>query len=441
MAYATTLQVAERSGIGIRIVDENVGTGDNSETDFDLDHTNVFSTGTVLSHAASASNTFTTLTETTHYTLDDESGRVILTGSGVSEVGTDIIFATYWYNDTFPNSVISDMIDAADDEIDVWSGRKWDTATSVTERFNGRPSLGYPSTDRPYTHDFDAPSFLLLQNQPVTTVDFIYFLSKPLAISQFFNFDTGGSAYTDNTTAVTLSTEAPFTLFDDAPATGDIIYIGSSSRFLGLDVVLSTAGTDNGSTAIDWEYWNGTAWTDLSETAQTTGVDIFTSSGTMTWTFPYGWATTTVNSSDSLYFVRGTLTDDYSVDPIVSTITLLDPITQVVEKSSTSLRNSQLSFQNVIVPHGTDNIRVDYNYGLSTTPSYITELSVLIASIQAFITLSGGSFDDATSYSLGSKSVTIGEVYVNIREVLAQLQKRVDSLYKMIGKRAQVTAI
>jgi hypothetical protein len=64
-----------------------------------------------------------------------------------------------------------------------------------------------------------------------------------------------------------------------------------------------------------------------------------------------------------------------------------------------------------------------------------------VASIKAFVRLSGGSYDDATSYTLGSKSVTIGEVYVNIREVISQFEKRIEDILNKIGRRADIKAI
>jgi hypothetical protein len=441
MAYATNLQFAQRSGLGIRVIDENVGTGDNAETDFDLDNDNVIASSYTLSYAASASNSMTALTETTHYTLDAESGRIVLTGPGVTAVGTNVLFAIYTYLDNFSNSVVTDLLAAADAEIEIMTGRKWDTPTSATDYFDGNPTLAYPTTNRPYVADIEKPNSIKLKNSPVTAVNSVYFLTSPLTITSFFNYDDGTAAYTDYTDNVNSTTESPVNLFDASPGTSDIVYIGSSQKFLGLDVVLSTLGVDNGTTAIDWEYWNGTTWADITETDVNTGASIFTASGRFNWTYPYGWDKTTVNSSESLYYIRGTLTDDYSVDPIVSTFTIRDGISEVVEMRNLIERNNNLSFVGVELPTGTRNVRVDYSYGTLTTPNYITELAIMTASVKAYINLSGGSYDDATSYSLGSKSVTIGEVYVNIREVITQFKKRIEEIYAMIGKRADIAVI
>lgn len=439
MAYSTPLQWAERSGIGLRVVDENVGTGDNSETDFDLDNDNVVTSSYTLSHAASGSNSFTALTETTDYTLDQESGRIVLTASGVTAVGTDVIYATYTHTPGFRPAVVSDLINAADDEVDLATGRIWDTPTSVTEYYDGFRNSEYPTTDRPYQADYDRAQRMVLNNWPVTQLDNIYMLNNPQTASKFFNFDSGTSAFTDKTTNAASTTKAPFILFDDNPATGDIVYIGSNNVFLGFQTVLSTLGV--GASTIDWEYWNGSSWTDLNETAQTTGADIFTASGQVTWTYPYGWEKTSVNSS-SQYWIRGTLTDNYTTDPQLATIILKDSVSRVIEQNNYVWQsNGSVDFVNTSVINGSQNIRFDYSYGSTSTPTYITDLSILYASLRAYINLSGGSYDDATSYTLGSKSVTIGEVYVNIREVIDQFKKRIEEILSLVGKRSDVRVI
>ena len=439
MSYATNLQFVERSGLGIRVVDENVGTGDNSETDFDLDNDNVITGSYVISHAASGSNTFTALTETTHYTLDKESGRIVLETAGVTAVGTNVVYATYWHTDNFSDSMITDLITVSDDEVDLVTNRKWDAATSIVEYRNGRKSLGYPTTDEPYQGDWDRPDFIVLEDGPVTKIDAVYFLERPQAVSNFFNYDDTGSAYTDYTDNVNSSSEDTFTLFAAVPAASDAVYIGSGNIFLGLDVNLSTVGT--GSPVIDWEYWNGTAWVDLTETDTDTGASTFEASGEFTWSYPYGWATTSVNSETN-YWIRGVVSTGFTIAPICATMTIRDSVSQTLEPRNYQYENwGQMWFNDVDVPNGTRNIRIDYNYGSAATPTYITDLSILYAAVRAYVNLSGGSYDDATSYSLGSKSVTIGEVYVNIREVISQFKARIKEILDGIGRRSSVVVI
>jgi len=444
MAYTTTLKFAQKSGLGLRILDENVGTGTGTEEAFDLDHINIITGSYTLQHSAlTTPNTMTALVETTHYTLDKESGRIVLNVAGLAALGTDVLYATYYYTDGFSDSVISDLITDADDEIDKWTGIKWDTPTNTVEYQNGKSRSRYPTTNNPYTYDVGYNDYINLKKAPVTSVNNVYFLSRPLTVSASFNYDDSGSAYTNIIDNVNSMTVAPVDIFSATPTANDIIYIGASNRFLGLSVSLSTVGVDAGTTAIDWEYWNGTAWTDLTETDIDSGASIFTVSGTFNWSFPYGWETTTVNGSQSLYYIRGKLTTDgYSTDPVLGTLKINDAINMPLEPRQFQIEGRRkLNFMDVQIIDGTRNIRIDYTYGTSTTPTYIAELSMLITAVSAYVNLSGGSYDAATSYTLGSKSVTIGEQYVNIREVIVQFNKRIAEIYKMIGKRNDVVAI
>lgn len=84
---------------------------------------------------------------------------------------------------------------------------------------------------------------------------------------------------------------------------------------------------------------------------------------------------------------------------------------------------------------------IDYKHGYTTTPDLIAELSSILVAIRCYVNLSGGSYDDATSYTLGSKAVTIGEVYVNIREVIDQFKKRKQEILDAYGHRASLCAI
>ena len=68
-------------------------------------------------------------------------------------------------------------------------------------------------------------------------------------------------------------------------------------------------------------------------------------------------------------------------------------------------------------------------------------MNVLVAAVYSFVNLSGGSYDAATSYNLGSKSISIGEQYVNIREVLSQFDKKIANIYALVGKRAYISVI
>jgi hypothetical protein len=438
MSYTSSLEVSRVSGLGLAIVDEVVGTGDNSNDDFDLDQSNIVAGSYVLSYAASDSNNFTALTETTHYTLDKNSGRILLTATGVTALGTNILYASYTYIEKFSDTVISSFITNADAEVDKLTGKSWGTSTSYTEYIDGRERSGYPTTDAPYQVDWDEPEKIMLSKKPVIQVDRILFLDIS-SISSFFNYDDNVATYTDYTDNVNNSDSAEFTLFASTPAINDIVYIGCGSRFLGLNTSLNTVGT--GSPAIDWEYWNGSSWSDISETEVNSGASTFTSSGRFTWSIPANWTKCSVNSSNSLYFIRGKLTSIYTIAPIVQDMAIYDVISDVVHPRDYVFRSiGYIELINKSISNGTQNIRVDYKYGLSSTPTLIGELSAILVAKRCYVNITGGSYDDATSYTLGSKAVTIGEVYVNVREVLDQLDKRKEEIIKLYGKRATVVA-
>jgi len=440
MTYASNDKFAETSGLGLRVVDETVGTGGASGTQsFDLDNGNVISDTYTFNYGTAGSNELFALTETTDYVFDKEAGRMYLTDSGTSKVAQDIIYSTYTHIDAYSDGIITNLLDNATHQVDKLTGRNWDTGTATIEYQDGRRSSEYPTTDAPYDIDYDRPDSIVLKKWPVTKVDQIFFLSSPQSINKFYNYDLGSTTFTDKTTAINSSTVAPFTLFDDAPATGDIVYIGTNLPFMGLDINLSTVGV--GASTIDWEYYNGSAWADITETETDTGSSIFTASGRFTWSFPYGWTKNSVNST-SLYWLKGTLTDNYTTDPICATISLKDSLSKILEPRQIILRsNGTVDLSGARLQNGQQNVRIDYTYGLDVTPTYIEELTVLIASLQAFVGISGGSYDDATGYQIGSKQIQIGEAWVNLKQVIQEIEKRKNVILDMIGRRGDISVI
>jgi len=439
-SYATNLQFAQRSGFGTRIVDEAVGTGDNSTNAFDLDHTNVITGSYVLSYAASGSHSFTALTETTHYTVDKESGRIALTATGVTVLSTNILYATYWYVDAFSDTVVTDLLAAAQHEVEDGTGRKWSGNNAAVEYLDGRETSTYPTTDQPYMADWDEPDTFMLSNYPVRSIKNVFFLQEAPQVSRCFNYDSSEATYTDKTSVVNDSTQTPFTIFAAIPAANDCLYVGCTDRFLGIQTTLQTLGV--GTPTLTWEYYNGSAWTALTVTETETDSSTFEASGRFTWDMPYGWAQNSVNGYTH-YWVRGRLSSgSYTTAPILSTIALQDCLSTVLEPRQISFEtNGEVEVLGTRIPNGTRNIRIDYYYGAATVRTDIEDLCILYAALRGAVMITGGAYDDATSYSLGSKSVTIGEAWVNIREVIDQLKKRIEALQDGIGRRVDLVAI
>lgn len=116
--YATTLELANLLRIrldlpggwtpGTSPTRETVGTGDASNTKFYLDQRNILA-GTYTLYYGSAITTATTLTETTHFTMDKSTGKITLTAAGVTLLSTNNIYAEYSYVDPLINLSDDDL--------------------------------------------------------------------------------------------------------------------------------------------------------------------------------------------------------------------------------------------------------------------------------------------------------------------------------------------
>lgn len=121
---------------------------------------------------------------------------------------------------------------------------------------------------------------------------------------------SGGTAYTDYTTQFNNDTASDF-WFTKAAGTGtanDAFYVGMLEPFNGLSI--NHTGAGSASTALTWEYWNGSAWTTLTTLANNlTPAAAATNLVHGMWFRPPGdWATTTVNAVASTYWIRGRVT-------------------------------------------------------------------------------------------------------------------------------------
>jgi hypothetical protein len=98
----------------------------------------------------------------------------------------------------------------------------------------------------------------------------------------------------------------------------EYLYLGSSQKFHGFAVHMSTQGTGNAD--LQWEYWNGASWADLESNGFSNYQSDFQWQGATYWAdYPAGWATTSVSGSPALYYVRAHLVSgSYGTIPIES---------------------------------------------------------------------------------------------------------------------------
>jgi len=154
------------------------------------------------------------------------------------------------------------------------------------------------------------------------------------------------------------------------------LYIGMNYQFRQVRVNVSTAGTVG---AVTWEYWNGSAWSNLEVlTGFSDGTNDFKNSGTNTVTFattlPSDWVTTAVNG-ETFYWVRARTTAEYSTAPRGGQISAVEFNFEVnVYKMDGSTEIGGLGSGAFTITGGADNTKYDFRelssgvYQLALTP-------------------------------------------------------------------------
>jgi len=107
--------------------------------------------------------------------------------------------------------------------------------------------------------------------------------------------DTG--TFSDNTAEAKSNSGTPFTTTDTG--TTATYYAGLDHVFNQINFDIDTASS--GLTLVK-EYWNGSAWTTLSDVVD--GTTNLTTDGTISFSVPTDWTTNSVNSGTAMYFVR-----------------------------------------------------------------------------------------------------------------------------------------
>lgn len=133
----------------------------------------------------------------------------------------------------------------------------------------------------------------------------------PTAVGSCANAFTGGTVFTDLTTAANNATANDVIVMDATPVLNDALYVGHLTKpFTGIKATYSTATAYTGMTTL-WEYYNGTTWVNLatsnvlvdSTASGTIAFKAAASTKFITWNVPTAWAKTTINGVLG-YFVR-----------------------------------------------------------------------------------------------------------------------------------------
>jgi hypothetical protein len=135
-----------------------------------------------------------------------------------------------------------------------------------------------------------------------------------------------GAAYTDRTAEADTLAGTPFTTLADA---GDALYLGKLTVF---DEVYFDFATPGSYGAVSVEYWDGSAWIAVGSLGGAAAA--LAADGKMTWTRSKGWATTIINNSDPMYWIKITATTPWTTpatincirqDAVQNTDYILDP--------------------------------------------------------------------------------------------------------------------
>ncbi len=174
-------------------------------------------------------------------------------------------------------------------------------ATKFLVNSNGSTSIGVGTPLQKLTVEQDAVGDILGLYDGANNLDFLLADAgvatfKPTAFDFVYTFD-GVATYANNTTEAKNNAGTPYTILALENPSNDIFYLGLDHKFATVNIDIATAGV--GVTLVK-EYWNGTAWTTLTVTDNTTNLTI---DGTITFTAPTDWATTAVNGQTK-YWIR-----------------------------------------------------------------------------------------------------------------------------------------
>ena len=186
--------------VGATPTNEAVGTGDDSETQFYLDQKNIVASSYTLYANAVA------MTETTHYTLDKDTGEITLTSDGVTLLSTNDLTAKYRYFEIgMSDSYLTRVLERAERKVDN------ETNTTFTDGTATNPT--YPIETEVQSSPGYFRNQIICDNKPL--IDISTTLNGAMDISQ-------------NTVDLAAGTGADF------PATGNVIIDSEVVSYTGI---------------------------------------------------------------------------------------------------------------------------------------------------------------------------------------------------------------
>ena len=131
-------------------------------------------------------------------------------------------------------------------------------------------------------------------------------------LDKCFLYDKSALAFVDNTAEADTPAGTPFETLVEAD---DALYLGKLTPFTEVYFDFQAEGSYG---AVVVQYWNGSAWAAVANLGGAAAA--LAADGKMNWDLPAGWATTIVNSSEAMYWIKITATTPWTTPATVKCI-------------------------------------------------------------------------------------------------------------------------
>jgi len=126
----------------------------------------------------------------------------------------------------------------------------------------------------------------------------------------------GTPAYTDETADFASAAAGDVAPFPAVELSGDQFAIGFVQPFNNVSIIIGTAGTVG---TVNWQYWNGTAWTTVAGLSDlTVGFQAAPGTYVLSFTMPTDWAPRSLSTPDELYYLVATVVGAYTINPLLT---------------------------------------------------------------------------------------------------------------------------
>ncbi len=122
-----------------------------------------------------------------------------------------------------------------------------------------------------------------------------------------------GGAFTDEDSGAADSTANDMTLLPATEEINDAYYFGAGGKFSGVLLDMGTAGVG---TVITWEYYDGSSWSTLTISDESSGFTTGTGTYLIAFDPPSDWSTTTINGQLAYWIRARCSTASFSTQPL-----------------------------------------------------------------------------------------------------------------------------